>query len=101
MAVKTKRAADKVLMSAKGNKRFFCQDGQISKNLPELMNCLNRMTEDAFHHHVTSEKNDFSNWIRDVLGDSSLASDMKRASSTAEASRILAEKIKRLQKKLA
>ena len=99
MVVKTKGKTAMVLMEADGDKRFFCQDGQVSKNLKELIDCLNRMTEEAFRHHVTSEKNDFSNWIRDVLGDVTLASDLGSASSPAEAGRIVAERINRLQKR--
>jgi hypothetical protein len=82
-----------ILADIDGDKRFFCQDGCIIKNLTELSECLNHMTDEVFHHHVTSGKNDFSNWVRDVLGDDKLASELYDADSTQEASKIINERL--------
>ena len=98
MVVKTKRNAAMVLADADGDKRFFCQDGCISKNLTELVDCLSHMTEEVFRYHVTSEKNDFSNWVRDVLGDVTLAIQLNSASSPSEAGRMVTERINRLKR---
>ena len=99
MVTKAKRNTAMALVDADGDKRFFCQDGSISKNLTELVDCLNNMTEEVFHHHVSSEKNDFSNWIRDVLGDATLAIKLGSATSSSEAGKIVIERVAWLQKK--
>lgn len=100
MAVRAKQDAARVLTDVIGEKRFFCHDGCIIKNLPELANCLNHMTEDSFRHHVTSWKNDFSNWVRDVLGDDRLAKDLAKSPNHLEAAKIATDRVTWLQKKL-
>lgn len=98
MAVKTTPDTARILADIAGDKRFFCQDGCVSKNLTELVDCLTNMTEEVFRRHVTPEKNDFSNWVRDVLGDDRLAGKLNTARTPWEASRIVAERIASLQK---
>jgi hypothetical protein len=98
MVVQTIQDAARILADIDGDKRFFCQDGCVSKNLTELVDCLTNMTEEVFRHHVTPEKNDFSNWVRDVLGDDRLASDLNNVSSPSEARKIVAERVAYLQR---
>jgi hypothetical protein len=100
MAVRTKRDAIRVLADVAGDKRFFCQDGCISKNLTELSVCLSHISPDVFNHHVNGAKNDFSNWIREVLGDGTLADDLSEITKQAEAVKIVSERIVWLHKKL-
>ena len=88
----------RILHDIEGEKRFFCHDGYVIKNLDELAQYLNKMTEDVFQYHVNSEKNDFSNWIRDVIGDQKLASDLRKANSPLESSKILIDKMYQIQK---
>lgn len=52
---------------------FFVRDGKVVKNLKELVAALDKMADDVFHHHANREKNDFSNWIRDVMQHHDLA----------------------------
>jgi hypothetical protein len=37
------------------------------------MNGLESIDVNTFNHHVTAEKNDFSNWIKGVFGDFKLS----------------------------
>jgi hypothetical protein len=99
MTVKYKRDVIKILADATGDKRFFCRDGCISKNLAELSVCLTHMSQDNFDHHVDATKNDFSNWIRDVLGDKQLAEDLSETKEPAEAFKVISERTSRLRKK--
>ena len=55
---------------------FWVNNGPILKNLDELANALQEISDDTYSHHVDSEKNDFSNWINDVIGDKKLANDL-------------------------
>jgi hypothetical protein len=97
MVVNIKQDA-RLLHDIEGEKRFFCHDGYVIKNLDELAQYLNRMTEDVFQYHVNSEKNDFSNWIRDVIGDTRLADELRKADNPLESSKILIDKMYQIQK---
>ncbi|MEM4710805.1 MAG: DUF5752 family protein, partial [Candidatus Woesearchaeota archaeon] len=48
-------------------------NGLIASNLRELYNILSIISDDVFYYHVNSEKNDFANWIRDILKNYGLA----------------------------
>jgi len=37
------------------------------------------MNEETFGYHSNETKSDFSNWVKDVIGDEKLAADLKRA----------------------
>lgn len=100
MAVRTKQDVTRVLSDTGGDKRFFCHDGCVSSNLRELADCLEHMTDDSYRHHVTSLKNDFSNWTRDVFGDDKLANDLAGCADSAEATKVIKYRIAWLQKKL-
>lgn len=100
MTVRTKQDAARVLGDTSGDKCFFCRDGCVSKNLQQLAECLDRISEDSYHHHVTPIKNDFSNWVRDVFGDDKLANDLSRCANSAEAAKTVRDRITWLQKKL-
>ena len=55
---------------------FWCHDGTVLKNIAELANALKVMPADTYNYHVNNEKNDFRNWIRDVIGDTTLANQL-------------------------
>lgn len=100
MAVRKKEDAARILGDVAGDKRFFCHDGCIASNLQELANCLSHMSQMSYEHHVTGEKNDFSNWVRDVFGDVRLANELARSRGRADAARVLDQRISWLKKKL-
>lgn len=52
---------------------FVLADGSRIKNLLELAGALDTMSHDIFEQHVNEYKNDFVNWIRDVLQETGLA----------------------------
>ena len=100
MTVRTKQDAARVLSDTRGDKSFFCHDGCVSKNLQQLAECLAHMTDDAYHHHVTTLKNDFSAWVRDVFGDDKLANNLTSCANRTEAAKAVRDRIAWLQKKL-
>jgi len=70
------------------DKVFWCPDGRVLKNLDELAAGLQEMSDETYDHHVTGEKNDFSNWAWDIIGDAILAAELRRVigrDSAAEA----------------
>jgi hypothetical protein len=72
---------------------FWCCDGQILKNLKELRDAFAVMSEDTFAYHVNAAKNDFHNWVRDIIKDEVLANNMLKATSTTAGVRIVTEGI--------
>jgi len=76
---------------------FWCCDGRIMKNLSELEKGFNEMTDEAFNYHVNDDKNDFSTWVRESVGDKKLASDLTRCRNRKVASRKVSERIKSLK----
>ena len=66
---------------------FWCYGGRVVKNLEELSAALREMSEETFRYHVSGGKNDFSNWVRDVIGDRTLANQLKKAATRGAAAR--------------
>lgn len=58
---------------AEHEKTFYLYGGKKFSNLDEFAKELIVMDDDAYHHHVTPERNDFANWLRFSLGHSELA----------------------------
>ncbi len=58
-------------------KEFHTIDGRHIHDLAELASVLEQMDDHAFQYHANVEKNDFSNWIRDVMGLSELADTLR------------------------
>jgi len=72
----TKDEAKKYLGDCSPEQSFWVNNGPIVKNLDELSHALPELSDDLFSHHVNNDKNDFSNWIRDIIGDQKLANDI-------------------------
>lgn len=63
---------------------FNLADGRQLKNLIELSAVLEDIDENTFRHHVNEEKNDFANWIRDVINENMLAESLSAKNSKTE-----------------
>ena len=74
----------KVLGEAPEEHHFVVADGRKLKNIIELADALETMSEEIFRHHANELKNDFSSWVRDVFYDHSLAEDISRAKNRLE-----------------
>lgn len=76
-----KEDAKRILCGVDGERCFWVNNGPVLKSLDELYTALSEMGKDTFSHHVSKDKNDFSAWIRDALGDQKLAEDIAKARS--------------------
>ena len=74
----------KILGEAPEEHHFVVADGKRLKNVLELADALETMSEEIFRHHANEFKNDFSSWVRDVFYDHSLAEDISRAKTKFE-----------------
>ena len=95
--VAEKQAAAKLLVNVPDEYVFYCNDGQVFRNMGELSNGLKHMSDETFSYHSNCDKHDFSNWLKDVVGDERLAADLVDAASQAEAEMIVSARIKFLQ----
>ena len=74
----------KILGEAPEEHHFIVADGKKVKNILELADALETMSEEIFAHHANQFKNDFSSWVRDVFYDHSLAEDISMAKNKLE-----------------
>jgi len=101
MALITKTIATGWLADVPPENRFWCSDGHVLKNLSELEIALGVMSEETFGYHSNETKSDFSNWVRDVIGDEKLARDLLKSTTRARALRCVAKRIAWLNSKMA
>ncbi len=101
MARITKTIAGGWLADVPLEKRFWCSDGHVLKNLSELEIALGEMSEETFIYHSNETKSDFSNWVRDAIGDEKLARDLLKSTTRARAARCVATRIAWLNSKTA
>jgi hypothetical protein len=88
-----KEDARKYLADVPGEYVFRSHDSSIFKNMRELRDGLANMAEETYAYHANAEKNDFSNWIRDIIKDDKLAAELKSAKSRAEAAKRVGNRI--------
>ena len=87
----------KVLGEAPVEHHFIVADGRKLKNIIELADALETMSEEMFRHHANEFKNDFSAWVKDVFYEHSLAEDIGRAKNRLETQIVI---LRRLVKEL-
>lgn len=78
------------------DKAFLTIDGRHILNLLELTTILEQMDDHAFAYHANTEKNDFSNWIRDVMGNTILAETIRDKSRQETQIEVLKHIVKEL-----
>jgi len=96
----TKEEAARRLGDVSDDKRFWCHDGRVIKNLTELGKALVDISDDTYHYHSGEGRNDFSNWVREVVGDGTLANELSKAKSSIHASQAVAKRVSFLGSKL-
>lgn len=63
---------------------FWVRDGSVLKNMEEMFRAIELMDEETFRHHVSEERNDFSNWLRDIHREEELAERLQRTLDRGE-----------------
>jgi len=82
-----------------GHHRFWVHKGAVVSSLKELPGVLRKMNAESFKHHVNKDKNDFSNWINDVIGDAKLAGEIRKLKTKASIVKKVQSRVKALKKK--
>jgi len=88
--VETTAVSKSCLSDVAADKVFWCHDGRVMKNLDELSAALREMSEETFRYHVTVDRNDFSKWVEDVIGDHELSAVLKNSSARSQAGKLVA-----------
>jgi len=85
--------AERLLSNVPEQYTFRCCDGSVFWNLRDLARAVSSMKEDVFTFHVNDQKNDFANWIADVIGDRTLARQLWQTKNPATTMQRLAERV--------
>jgi len=64
---------------------FTTIDGKILKNVFDLKNYLITCSENNYSHHVSSSKNDFASWVKEVLASKELSERLTNSITLAKA----------------
>ncbi len=99
MAGTLKEQAQKFLSKVPEEYVFLCQDGRVLRDMNELAEALSAMTDETFAYHSNVEKKDFTNWVRDIIGDEKLATDLEKATSRAQAAKQASSRVGFLSRK--
>lgn len=85
------------LQNCDEEKKFWAQNGQTYKSLYDLVEGLRAMDDACFQHHVSPTKNDFSQWIGDVICDQTLSEGLAHLSTRDAMSKRLLLRIRFLE----
>jgi hypothetical protein len=99
MVKMTRSVAEAMLGDVSEEKRFWSSDGRYLKSLEELRDALEQMADETFSYHSSENKTDFSNWVKDVIGDEKLARDLLKCTNKAQAARSIADRLAWLKTK--
>jgi hypothetical protein len=96
LQTKTNKKNGKLLEKVPAEYIFWCHDGSVFADISELAEGLRTMSDEIFAYHSNLEKHDFSNWVRDVIGDEELADNLAWAISRLQAAEYVAARLNEL-----
>ena len=100
MARILKKDAERLLGQVPDEYVFRCCDGRVINSMQGFGDALNLMSDDTYSYHANAERNDFGNWVRDVIGDRKLMNDLLKAADKTKAAMAVANRVAFLNTKL-
>ncbi len=94
----TRGDAERFLNDVPEEYQFWAKDGTTIRNVEQLAEAIKNMEEDTFKHHSNKEKTDFSNWLKDIVGDEKLANDLMKNKSKDSAYKKVRERLALLKR---
>ncbi|MFH0769489.1 MAG: hypothetical protein V1932_08025 [Chloroflexota bacterium] len=99
MAETLKQEAKRLLADVPEEYVFRSCNGHILRNMKELGNELKSMTGEHYAFHVNNGKNDFTNWVSDIIKDQKLVKDLQIAPNQVQAANLVNARISVLSKR--
>jgi hypothetical protein len=98
-----RKEARRFLAEVPSNSVLRCCNGHVVKDMNGLKEALIMLAYDInmFKVHVNERKNDFSDWVRDAIGDKKLSKDLEKATSPSLAAWQVGQRINVLKKLIA
>ncbi len=75
----------KLAKNAKEEQSFVLADGNKIRNLIDLAEAMETISHELYSQHVNEEKNDFSTWTKEVIGEKTLARNLLGVSDKTQA----------------
>ena len=100
MAKILKSDAERILADVPEENVFRCCNGRIFRNMNELNQAFGSMEDEHFAYHANTERNDFSNWVKDIIKDDKLARDLAKSLNQSQAAKAVADRMSFLNNKL-
>ncbi len=88
-----KQEAAKLLANVPEEYVFRCADGRVFQNMKDLEQSLTTMTDETFSYHANKDKNDFANWVKDIIKDDKLAKDLTKSLTRAQAVKTVTKRL--------
>lgn len=79
-------------------KHFRIHMGTNISNVYQLVEALEVMNDETFNHHVTSKKNDFKEWVQNVIEDKKLAESLRNVKTKEFMAKKIKDRIKGIEK---
>ncbi len=95
--IASKKREKKVLVIALGDRCFWVNYGPALGNLLELRDTLREINEEQFKHHVNEIRNDFADWVKDVLKDKKTALQIKKTKTINSMLKVVEKALKDYQ----
>ena len=76
-----KASCARLLKRPSAEEYFYLKDGTVIKDLYEMADSFERMSDETFYHHVGDMRNDFYNWVKDVFMFEELANRLLACST--------------------
>jgi len=96
--MKTKEVA-KLLNDVSPEHCFRLHNTEIEvRNLVELGEALQIMSDEVFEEHANDKKNDFARWVSEIIKDDELSNRLVGVTDRRRALKIVAKRIRKLQK---
>jgi hypothetical protein len=92
--------ARKLLADVPDEYVFRCHDGAVFRNMRDLRDGLVAITDDTFLFHANADRNDFGNWVSDIINDQKLTRELWKVGSRMEAAKAVATRVSLLSGKV-
>ena len=96
----TVKQAEKMLEDVPHGRQFIIHNGASVKNLKELGEAVSLMPDNSFHYHVSNDRNDIAEWVRDTVGDWHLADSIEKAESKKHMAQLITHRSEALSRSM-